>query len=553
MYVRVKDTPNSPRKSIQIVESVRVGSKVKQKIVRYVGIAMDDDELVKLKDLAQEICVKIERDKSDQLSLLEINDSAELKKQGRPKHKRIEDIVPVDKVNLSEVFEESRVIEGVHEVAGKLYDELGFNSIVDGQAGKILKDIVLTRMITSDSKRQSCKILAEGYNKEHDLDKVYRMMDKLKPELGRLKELVRDKTLGLFPRSINVLFYDVTTLYFESKDEDEFRRFGYSKDSKVDCTQVVLALATNEEGLPLGYELFCGNKGESKTLIDFIKELRQLVEIKQVIFVADRGMYSKENIELLDKEGIEYVIGMPLRKVLTAQMKKEVLSPEGYIPIDAGEYLTWGKELTYNGNRLIVVFSPNRAQRDMLVRDKVLEKLQDKLNKGMKNLISNRGYLRYVESGNNQKIKLDEAKIEIDRKWDGIYGLISNAKTMSIREIVYKYRCLWKIEESFRINKHNLKMRPIYHYTKPRIESHIGICYLAYALLKQLYYRIRITQTEMSIEDIRRALLSVQASVLKHRVTGDEYRMPGRMTNDARTIYKAMGLKRSLDAQIYQP
>lgn len=554
MFIRIKSTPNSPRKSVQIVEGYRdAQGKVKQRIVHHVGIARDDDEMEKLKAYGEELILKIkaEREGSGLFDNLPISS-----RPGRPKAKRLEDILPPSKVNLDEVVEEYRLTEGIHEIAGSLYDDLGFGDILSRGAKGTLKDIVLMRLSHPTSKRESCHLLEERFGKDLSVERVYRMMDQLEPEIPKVQKIVRQASSRLLKDKIDVLLFDVTTLYFESTDVDELRNFGYSKDQKYHCVQVVLALATTGEGLPLGYELFEGNFAEVQTLQRCLSSWKdQGLEIRSVCLSGDAAMFSKANLELMDQEGISYVVAAPLRK-LSKAIKAEILKEEDYRLGSVGKDILWAKEIPYGTNRLILSYSTSRARKNISDRNRLLEKLTQKLGKrkNIKNLVSNRGYLKYIEEDGQTVCKLNTPKIEEEEKWDGMHGIVSNApKEEDALALLYRYRRLWKIEESFRINKHTLKMRPIYHFKDWRIKSHIAICYMAFALMRQLEYRIKIAQKKLSVHEIVSALNSVQASILVHKETGDHYRMPSPLKREARMIYQTFGIKRSQDVEIYLP
>jgi transposase len=150
------------------------------------------------------------------------------------------------------------------------------------------------------------------------------------------------------------------------------------------------------------------------------------------------------------------------------------------------------------------------------------------------------------------EIILDQAKIDADAAWDGMHGVITNIRDCEPETILAKYKRLWVIEQAFRINKHNLKMRPIFHYKKERIESHIALCYMSFAILKHLQYRVSLTQ-KISVEDIIETLLDTQSSIHIHKVTKDRYRIPGHVSHKISKIYKALGMTRSQNAEIYLP
>ncbi|WP_375331166.1 IS1634 family transposase [Candidatus Tisiphia endosymbiont of Oplodontha viridula] len=296
MYIRRKKSPNSPRQSIQIVEGYRDSKgNVKQRIVRHLGVFVDEVEEAKLVALAQDLIAKIkaEREAATGQGNLFTDDTNKVKR-GRPTNKQLKDILPVNEVKLNEVVEVKRVVEGVHQIGGHVYDQMHFNQLLARKrdAG-MLKDLVLARMVRPDSKKGIVEYLSDQFDQHHDLDATYWMMDKLHEQIPKIKELCFKNTLTLIPnKEISLVFFDVTTLYFESVEIDELRAFGYSKDHRFNTTQLVLALATNEDGLPLGYELFSGNTAEVSTLIKSINSWQAYLKVKDVCFIADRAMFS---------------------------------------------------------------------------------------------------------------------------------------------------------------------------------------------------------------------------------------------------------------------
>lgn len=557
MFIRVKTTPNSPRKSIQIVESNRCGSKVSQKIVRHVGIAMDDNELEQLKHLAAEIIAKmtVSSDGMQQQNIFDNDDlvpddftfAMEKAKLGRSKRKALADILPPDKVSLADVKEEKRIVEGVHEVAGYLYDYLGFDQAVESKRlSQVLKNIVLLRAFDSNSKLKTSDILMQDYDVDNKVDAIYRMLDKVHDNIDHIKTMIFKQTQSLFPEKINMVLFDVTTLYFESTEVDELRNFGFSKDHKFNQTQVVLALATNECGLPIGYELFPGNKAEVSTLLIAINKWKETFEIGAVTIIADRAMCSKNNLAELDANGIGYIVAMPLRRSLKTNLQEQVLTDF------SGVSVACHREYDFEDKRLIVSYSPDRARKDADDRARIVTKLESKLKKGdLKNLVSNHGYLKYITKCAAGTTGVDMAKINADKRWDGLHAVLTSDKTSPVETIHESYRRLWVIEESFRINKYNLEMRPIYHHKPERIKAHIAVCYMAFAIIRQLQYRIKIAQEEFSVDKIRETLLSVQSSILVHKKTNDYYRMPGKFSHTASKIYRAVGVTRDSDVSVY--
>jgi transposase len=558
MFIRVNKTPNSPRKSIQIVESIRCGNKVKQRIVHYVGIANDDEEEQKLKDYGQELIAKFiaKREKeAAQLSLLPISEEDTLQhvktKLGRKKRKRIEDILPPSKVALNEIIEQDRIVEGIHEVGNVIYNTLGYDTILQKRDDNILRDLVLTRLAHPASKYKSQRILHKQFGKEHDLDAIYRMMDKVYGRIDAIKTCTFEHVRSLFPNKVDLVLFDVTTLYFESTEVDELRNFGYSKDCRFNTTQVVLALATNKDGLPIGYELFEGNKAEVKTLVAAIAHWKTLFDIGEVCFVGDRAMFTRDNLSILEANNYKYIVAAKLRS-LPEESQEKVLDENNYQPTILKNEFAWINELEHEGRRLIVSYKKRRALKDIKEREQVLNKIKKLIGKkgSTRKLISNSGVKKFTHTDEASRTVIDDERVAADALWDGLHGLITNIKNDTAESIIARYAQLWIIEESFRINKHLLKIRPIFHWKPERVHAHIAICYMAFAVLRHLQYRIALTQ-KISPEVIIEELMQVQASIHMHKRTKDLYRVPGKFTNEARKIYKALDIVRSEDATVY--
>jgi transposase len=569
MFVRVTSTPKSPRKSVKVVASIREGLKVRQQMIHHVGIASNEAEIEKLKLLGYEFIAKAKRQAeiesgqqtlplsslSEEISSLkQANSRASTKRLGRKVKKSLTEILPVNQVTLADIYEEKRVIEGVHEVAGHLYDELGYNTILPHKKEQqLLRDLVLTRLGRPASKHKTQNILVSQFAKEYDLDRIYRLLDKLHTKIPEIKRHTFEKTKALMPEKVDIVFFDVTTLYFESVNTDALREFGYSKDHRFNTTQVVLALATNSDGLPIGYELFNGSKAEVKTLLASLESWKHNFDISSVCFVGDRAMMSEDNLKKLEDKGYSYVIAAKLRSMPKA-VQQEIFDEHNYLPSRIGEDLAWVGEFSYNNRRLIVSYKEKRAKLDAKKRQQALTKLQKRIgNKGnTKKLITNQATLKYTTTDQSQTV-IDNDKINNDAHWDGLHGVITNLqdsdkKVVDSKIILQRYARLWVIEESFRLNKHNLSMRPIYHFKPERIEAHIALCYMSYALLRHLQYRVNITQ-KISSNVIIEELMQVAASIYIHKETGDRYRVPGAFSHNAAKIYKAFNLTRSSDAE----
>ncbi len=575
MFIRVKKTPNSPRSSIQIVESTRVEGKVRQKIVKHVGVANDERELEELKILAESIKRKLELE-----NCLPLFTPEELDKEINRAKKKMDDGQYSDEdymVNVKNLIEEDRVITGIHDIYGKLFDELRLNSIFaypsrNKRSMEHFKNIVLARIAKPDSKRASVNMLEENFGISMNLDSVYKMMDKINDKsIEKLNTLAYNKTKELFGEKIDVIYFDATTLYFESFTEDEFKKNGYSKDRKFNQPQVVLALMVTKEGLPIGYEAFSGDTFDGHTLIPSLKVLREKYNIDKVVYVADSGMFNNDNLkelEELEEHEFNYIVGARIKN-LSKSIKEQIVNQENYKELNADKRVA--RFTLDNGRKLIVTYSKKRAKKDRADREKGILKLKAKLEKekSVKSHLSNHGYKKYLQleeteensqnnnsSHNKQKscdltIVLNEDKIREDEKWDGLKGLVVNANsTLSNEEILTQYNNLWQVEESFRITKHDLKIRPIYHWTPKRVKAHLAISFTAYMLTRYLEYRVRLQYKKLSPKVIRNLLLNVQKSIVYDKQKKIKYIIPSKIKPDAKKIYNLMEVNHSLTPYI---
>jgi transposase len=377
------------------------------------------------------------------------------------------------------------------------------------------------------------------------------MMDKIgETEIKRLNKLVYEETKSLFKEKIDLIFFDATTLYFESFNEDEFKKNGYSKDGKFNQPQVVLALMVTKEGLPIGYKAFEGDTFDGHTLIPVLKEVKEQYNLDKVVFVADAGMFSKDNLKefekLYDKESnITYIVGARIKN-MTKKIKAQITDMDNYTKLnDDMKVATFDLD---DGKKLLVSHSIKRAKKDKYDREKNIQKLRDKFNKSKspKSYLSNSGYKKYLQLEDSKnsncefKLVIDEEKIKEDLVWDGLKGIITNNNELTNEELIAQYTNLWQVEESFRITKHDLKIRPIYHWKPSRVKAHLAISFMAYTLVRHLEHRVRLQYIKLSPQRIRQLLLNVQVSRLFDTRTKMRFALPSTIAPEAIKIYKLM-------------
>ena len=319
-------------------------------------------------------------------------------------------------------------------------------------------------------------------------------LDKLN---NRLKEQVEQiafaHTLKILQGKISIVFYDMTTLYFEASDEDDLRKAGFSKDGKHQNPQIFLGLLVGLGGYAIGYDIFEGNIYEGHTLIPFIEKISAKFNLDKPIIVADSGLLSKANIVALEEKNYEYIIGARLKSE-PEKIKQQILEKK---LLDADRI-----RIKRSGNtRLIVTYANNRAAKDERNRKRGLQRLEKQIKSGKltKSSINNKGYNKYLKLEGEISIEIDYEKFNQDNAWDGLKGYITNTK-ISDKQVIENYKNLWHIEKAFRMSKTDLRIRTIYHRLRHRIEAHICIAFTAYSIYKELERVLYKEKSNLSIK-----------------------------------------------------
>lgn len=373
---------------------------------------------------------------------------------------------------------------------GKLFDEIGFNIIKD----ELFRHLVITRLCYPVSKLKTTDYLFKYQGLKIDVENIYRYLDKLQIQQKQIvQQISYEHTLKVLNNELNLVFYDVTTLYFEAEQEDDLRKTGFSKDGKHQHPQIVLGLLVSVGGYPLAYEMFEGNKFEGHTMLPVIEVFKTRYQLQNLVVIADAGLMSASNITELQTNNYQYIIGARIKneskiiqqKIFAKQLKN-------------GESIEISKDAS---TKIIISYSQSRAKKDAHNRKRGLEKLEKNIAKGKltKQNINNRGYNKYLKLEGDIKISIDRQKYQDDAKWDGLKGYTTNT-ALSAEEIINNYKHLWQIEKAFRISKTDLRIRPIYHRLKHRIEAHICISFCAYKIYKELERQLNIKVAEISPE-----------------------------------------------------
>mgnify|MGYP001766760029 FL=1 len=375
----------------------------------------------------------------------------------------------------------------------------------------MFRHLVISRLAFPLSKLKTSEYLVRYQGITLDINKIYRFLDKLNSQLKEQVEQINFAyTQRILEGKISVVFYDMTTLYFEASDEDDLRKAGFSKDGKHSNPQIFIGLLVGTGGYAIGYEIFEGNTYEGHTLIPFLEKIAEKFKLNKPVVVADSGLLSKKNIESLKENGYEYIIGARIKnenQTVQQQILNNVYSN--------GDFYTIEKE---DKIRLIVHYSGKRAKKDAYNRKKGLMRLEKRIKSGKltKSNINNKGYNKYLEMKGEVSIQIDYDKYEHDSVWDGLKGYITNSK-LPENIIFENYKNLWHIERAFRMSKTDLQIRPIYHHLKHRIEAHICIAFTAYSVYKELERALKEEKSTLSLK---------KASEITHNMYQITYQLP---------------------------
>ena len=388
---------------------------------------------------------------------------------------------------------DSVLINGTQLLLNYVYDSIGFNRIPD----EILRHLVIARVAQPRSKLATVDYLKSYYDEDVDLNRIYRYMDKLyDTQMELAQQISVEHTQKLLGGKNGLMFYDVTTLYFETADTDVLREPGFSKDGKTAESQVVLGLLVSEGGYPLSYSLFNGSQYEGFTMIPMIDDFKQRFSLgDDFVVVADSGLMNKSNVAMLQKGGYKYILG--------ARIKNECDSVKQWILSLEKRDMACYSYKRQGGERLIVSYSDRRAKKDAYNRDRGIARLKKAYKSGRltKQQVNKRGYNKFLEISKDVNVSINEDKIAEDCKWDGFKGYITNT-ALDAERVIAEYHGLWVVERAFRVSKGTLEMRPMFHFTERRIEAHVCICFIAYKVYKELERLIAINKIGLSVDKV---------------------------------------------------
>lgn len=512
MFIRVK--PSGRYKYLQLVENTREGKKVKQHVLFTLGRM---DQLIdsgKLEGVTQ--------------SLLRFNEKLT--------------VINLHKQNQLKALSDLSI--GPALVFGRLWDELGIRAVLRELAAErhfgfdLERAVFLTvlhRLFDPGSDRAAEK-WREDFSipgvESIELHQLYRAMgwlgESLIPENSPwidplyqhfTKDIIEQK---LFERnrdlftSLQVVFFDTTSIYFEGEGGEHVGAYGHSKDHRPDLKQMIVGVVLDANGRPICCELLPGNITDSKTLLPVVTKIKQRFGVESFCIVADRGMISKDTIATLESHfmDLEYIFGCRMRR------QKEV--HEQVLGNQEGEYQKIHiqrvgnskplelhiKEVFVDERRYIVCYNPEQAKKDAEAREAIIASLRKKMKQGDRSLVGNKGYRKYLKSSEPDEavFEVDEQKIDQEAQFDGTWVLRTNTN-YTAEEVAVQYKELWMVEQAFRTVKSVMGTRPIYHKCDETIRGHVFCSFLALALMKELFSRLQNAKDHhYEWEDIKRDL-----------------------------------------------
>lgn len=482
--------------SVQVIDK----SRNRYQVIRSFGTGTSEMEIVRLEEKARQYVRELT---GTNRSLFENEEEIKL-----------EDF-------LSNISNSQIQVIGPELVFGTLYDRVGYGLI----GNELFRHLVITRLFNPGSKLKTIDYLFRYRGIGYNISKIYRFLDDLcfrkeedKGEAGngkadikkQVEQITYSHTLHILGDRVDVVFYDMTTLYFEASDEDDFRKTGFSKDGKHQCPQIFIGLLVGHGGNPIGYELFEGNIFEGNTFIPVLQRMEKRFNLGKPVVIADSGLLSKKNISSLEANGYKYILGARPKNESDA-IKQKILALE----LKDGDIRIINKAAK---TRLILSRTDKRATKDAHNRKRGLDRLTKRIKSGKltKSNINNKGYNKYLKMEGEVTVSIDLEKFHADAAWDGIKAYLTNT-SLPAKKVVANYKNLWFIERAFRMNKTDLRVRPIFHRLYNRIEAHVCICFTAYTIMLELERLLKAKKSSLSL---------IRAQEITHNMYQIIYQLP---------------------------
>lgn len=390
-----------------------------------------------------------------------------------------------------------------HEVILAIQHQIGFAKL-----NHFLNDLVIIRLLEPASKLRSIELLETYFGIKHRRQNFYKVASKWLDLKNDIELKVVDFAKQNYGFNYDLVFYDVTTLYFETFDDDDLRKQGFSKDNKSQQPQILVALMVTKEGFPINYEIFSGNTFEGHTIIPVIQSFIKKHKVTNFTVIADAAMISSTNVEEFENNNINYIVGARL-----GNLSNDIINT-----IDKNITRQDGKTIrikTANGH-LICNYSSIRYRKDKYEMEKQIEKAKLIVKTPSKNK-----KIKFTQT-KDEKIEINKTLIEKTTKLLGIKGYYTNLEEniISNQTIIERYHELYKIEQCFRISKSDLQTRPIFHFKEDPIKLHLLICFMALVVSKQIELK-----TGVSIKRFITDLKKVTDARMLNKITNKEIRI----------------------------
>jgi transposase len=425
---------------------------------------------------------------------------------------------------------------GLHQLLQEFYQK----SPVEFPVEEAIFGMVLNRLVDPDSKLGTYDWLREKVFRPEfeglELHHLYRALDFLEEHIKTVEEALFLKERELFNLDVDLVFFDTTSTYFEGQGSPGLAERGYSRDKRSDLKQVIIGLVMTREGIPVAHHVFPGNTADITVFRYAVADLRRRFTLRQVVIVADRGVVSEPLLEALDKEGMGYIAGIPLKKWKAAD---RVLRRAGRYHKVAENLRV--KEVWDNGQRYVVCHNRERESEDARRRTEIVAALEGMLAQvGLVGLARQNGYRRYLKVRDGGQAEVDWRRVKRDERYDGKFLLRSNTE-LSAAEIGLAYKELWRVEHAFRELKTGLEIRPVRHWSPSRVRGHFGVCFLALVVESTLARMLREKNLQVSYRKVLKDLEQVKAVrvELDDRAFLLRTELPGR----AYDAFQAVGLR----------
>ena len=396
---------------------------------------------------------------------------------------------------------------------------------IENLTSELFQDLVTIRILEPASKLRSIELIEAYFGIKHRRQNYY----KEAPQWISLKNEVIEKVIAFAKKEYGfdytLLFYDVTTLYFETFDADQLRKTGFSKDSKSQQPQILVGLMVCKEGFPVAFDIFPGNTFEGHTILPVVKAFIEKNRVSSFTVVADAAMISDDNIKELKSQGIHYIVGARLGNLpqtVFEQIDARIMRDEGNtIRLDTDK------------GHLICSFSNARYRKDRYEMEKQILKAQNIIKSPSKNTKA-----KFIKA-QNQKLSLNEALINKSTKLLGLKGYYTDLDEYALpnNKVIEIYHDLYKVEQAFRVAKSDLETRPIFHFKEEPIKLHLLICFLALAISKHIEIK-----TGVSIKRFITEAKKVTDARMINKLTQKEVDVQGKLTKESEELLDKLNL-----------